>query len=112
VGVKKLYSISLPSRLSSVVPSQGGTEDGGGQRGGETFWEKIYKEMTLLCQEGNARLPSTSLRSAQGDPRLALRPLAAARVEGSQLQIHVLSGNVASGKNFFFRLSSSEIEQE
>jgi hypothetical protein len=84
-----------------------------GDRGeGEAFWEKSYKKMTLLCQEGNASLPSTSLRSAQREPRLALRPLAAARVEGSQLQIHVLSGNVASGKNFFFRLSTLEIEQE
>jgi hypothetical protein len=84
-----------------------------GDRGeGETFWEKIYKEMVLFCQEGNAGLPSTSLRSAQGEPRLALRLPAAARVEGSQLQIHVLSGNVSSGKNFFFRLSLSEIEQE
>jgi hypothetical protein len=86
---------------------------------GEGFWVNRLFAKGSLCYQYHSSLstkatclPSTSLRSAQGEPRLALRLPAAARVEGSQLQIHVLSGNVSSGKNFFFRLSLSEIEQE
>jgi hypothetical protein len=62
-----------------------------GDRGeGEAFWEKIYKEMVLFCQEGNAGLPSTSLRSAQGEPRLALRPLPVSRARNCKFMFSLV----------------------
>jgi hypothetical protein len=100
--------------MTAWIPASAGMTNPQQDAGNCTYKKQNYIILPTPLFPVNKGRPSpfdfAALRSGRASSRTTAAT--AARVDGSQLQIHVLSGNVASGKIFFFRLSSSEIEQE